>query len=399
MDRELVRLVGVLLLGAMAALIDTTVVSVALGDLAKVFGVDVSVVQWASTGYLLAMVAVIPLLGPLVDRFGTRRLWLGTISVFLTGSVLCSTAWSIESLIVFRVVQGLGAGLILPLVQAILAQAAGPQRIGRVMGLVGIPGQLAPVLGPVVGGLIVGSLGWRWIFLVNVPICGAALLLAGRNLESPGTTPTSRGSLLKTRSLVVGALLVFLSGACLYAPMLLTPLFFQQVRGYDVEQVGLLLAPQGIGLMVSLWFTGRWADRSGPRVVAAFGALMLALGVVTLALGARAPLSVLLTALVCMGIGLGGIGIGASAASYRDVPSGSIPRAAALVSVVQRAGASAGTVTAALVLQSGSFVRAYGWVLALIGVSGAVVWFLPSGAAGGSRSDAMREAADVDCRC
>ncbi len=183
-DRRLVRLVAVLLAGAVAALLDTTIVSVAVGDLARAFGAPVAQVQWASSAYLLAMVSVIPVMGWLVGRFGARRLWLGTLVLFLAGSVLCSAAWSIQSLIGFRVLQGLGAGLILPLVQAILVAEAGPRRIGRAMGLVGIPGQLAPILGSVLGGLILASLGWRWIFLVNLPITLVAILLAWRYLPA-----------------------------------------------------------------------------------------------------------------------------------------------------------------------------------------------------------------------
>jgi len=183
LDRDLLRLVAVLLVGAEAALLDTTIVAIAIEDLTHAFDTTVAVAQWATSGYLLAMTSVIPLLGWLVDRWGARRVWLGAIGVFLLGSVLCAFAWSIESLIAFRVIQGLGGGLVLPLVQAVLARAAGPERIGRVMGLVGIAGQLTPILGPILGGLFLGLAGWRWLFLVNVPICVAALILAYRYLR------------------------------------------------------------------------------------------------------------------------------------------------------------------------------------------------------------------------
>lgn len=133
-DRDLLRLIGVLLAGASAALLDTTIVSIAYDDLTRAFDAEVSLVQWAGTAYLLAMVAVIPVMGYLSERFGTSQLWLATLTLFLAGSVACSAAWSIESLIAFRIIQGLGAGLILPLVQSILATAAGPHRIGEVMG-------------------------------------------------------------------------------------------------------------------------------------------------------------------------------------------------------------------------------------------------------------------------
>ncbi|GAB3261541.1 DHA2 family efflux MFS transporter permease subunit [Kineosporia babensis] len=437
-ERELLRLVGVLLLGAMAALLDTTIVSIAYDDLTRAFRAGVSQVQWVGTAYLLAMVAVIPAMGYLSERFGTRRLWLATLSLFLTGSVLCSMAWSIESLIAFRVVQGLGAGLILPLVLAILAAEAGPRRVGRAMGLVGIPGQLAPMLGPVAGGVIVASLGWRWIFLVNVPIGVTAILLAHRHLH-PNSTRTDtrldrRGlallipavillmaglsiadqqwtmsaglaaigavlvvafigharaqgekalvdlTLLRKGSFAIAALLVFLSGACLYGPMLLMPLFFQRARGFEVDQVGWLLAPQGLGLMLALWFAGRWADRSGPRIVATLGAAALVGGLALFAWFDEAPTGVLGCALFVMGAGFGGIGAGTSTASYRDVAKDRIPRAASLLSVVQRIGASLGTVVAALILGATgtTFGPAFTAILVLTVAVLVVTRFLPS---------------------
>ena len=184
MDRRLLGLAGVVLLGAVAALLDTTVISVALDHLGRAFGVPVSTVQLVSTAYLLAMALVIPLTGWCAERFGTRDTWLCVLSLFLAGSLLCASAWSAESLIAFRVVQGLGAGMILPLTQIILAQAAGPRRFGRIMALVAVPGNLVPVVGPVLGGLVLHHLHWRWIFLINAPVCVLAIGLAWRGLPA-----------------------------------------------------------------------------------------------------------------------------------------------------------------------------------------------------------------------
>src|SRR5690606_21430308 len=144
---------------SLAALLDTTMVSVALHDLGWELGASVTDVQLVSTVYLLAMALVIPLMGALVDRLGARNTWLWCIGVFLAGSLLCGAAWSVGSLVAFRAVQGAGGGLILPLMQAILAQAAGPHRFSRAMSLVALPGQLAPIIGPVIGGVVVASLG------------------------------------------------------------------------------------------------------------------------------------------------------------------------------------------------------------------------------------------------
>ncbi|WP_158554065.1 MFS transporter [Micromonospora deserti] len=178
LDPALLKLAGIVLFGAVAALLDTTIISVALDQLGEAFTVPVSTVQWVSTAYLLAMALVIPLTGWCVDRFGAKTTWLSVLTLFLAGSVLCGTAWSAGSLIAFRVVQGLGAGMILPLTQVILAQAAGSRRFGRVMALTAVPGNLIPIVGPVLGGVILNGLSWRWIFLINVPVCLLAIVLA-----------------------------------------------------------------------------------------------------------------------------------------------------------------------------------------------------------------------------
>ncbi|WP_328591800.1 MFS transporter [Candidatus Frankia alpina] len=180
LDPALVRLALIVLAGAVVVQLDATIVSVALDTLARSFGVDVSTIQWVSTGYLLALAVVIPLTGWSVERFGGKRMWLVSLALFLVGSVLCGIAWSASSLIAFRIVQGAGGGLLLPLMQAILAQAAGPERLGRLMATVAIPALLTPVLGPVIGGVLIDDFGWRWVFLVNVPVCALAIALAWR---------------------------------------------------------------------------------------------------------------------------------------------------------------------------------------------------------------------------
>src|SRR5213076_1953343 len=125
--------------------------------------------------------------------FGARRAWIFALLLFLAGSVLAGAAWSIGSLIAFRVVQGLVAGMILPIGQTILAQAAGPQRMGRIMSVIGVPMLLAPIFGPVVGGALIDVASWRWIFFVNLPVGVVAFALALRLL--PRVAPSRRGGL------------------------------------------------------------------------------------------------------------------------------------------------------------------------------------------------------------
>src|ERR1700722_8349304 len=204
---ELRRISSVVVLGSIMSILATTIVAVALDTLGKDFHVPVSTIQWVTTGYLLALAIVIPVTGWAVDRFGAKPMWMMSLGLFIIGSSLCGRASSDNSLIAFRFLQGLGGGMIMPIGQTIMARAAGPQRMGRVMSLIGIPTLLAPILGPVLGGLIIDNVSWRWIFLVNVPIGVLAIVLSLRFLPSGERQDAGRldlvGALLLSPGLAV----------------------------------------------------------------------------------------------------------------------------------------------------------------------------------------------------
>ncbi|SFE66917.1 drug resistance transporter, EmrB/QacA subfamily [Actinacidiphila alni] len=189
LDPALRRLIGVILLGGIMGILDGSMIAVAADTLVKDFDTSLSAVSWVSTAYLLALTVSIPVTTWAVDRFGGRRLWLLGLVVFLAGSISSGLAWNIGSLIVFRVLQGLGAGLLDPLMLTLLARSAGPARIGQVMGLMGVVGSSGPVFGPIVGGFILQGVSWRWMFLVNVPIGLLALVLALRVIPDDRPAP------------------------------------------------------------------------------------------------------------------------------------------------------------------------------------------------------------------
>uniref|UniRef100_UPI003F83D7E0 MFS transporter n=1 Tax=Actinosynnema sp. TaxID=1872144 RepID=UPI003F83D7E0 len=201
-DPPLLRTAFVLVLGTFMATLDATIVAVGVDRLAEDFGAVVTEVQWVTTAYLLAVVASVPASGWLADRFGGRRVWLGALGVFLLGSALCAVAWSLPSLVVFRVVQGVGGGLLPPTGQALLARVAGPGRIGRLISVVGVVPLLSPVLGPLVGGTLLAVADWPWLFLVNLPIGVVAAVLAVRHV------PSAPPSDARARFDLVGALLL-----------------------------------------------------------------------------------------------------------------------------------------------------------------------------------------------
>ena len=187
-DRSLppqVRAVAaVVVVGAIMSILDTTIVNIGLETLSRDLHAPLSTIQWVATAYLLALAAVIPLTGWAAERFGAKRVWMVVVAGFVATSVLCGLAWSAESLIAFRVLQGLAGGMIMPIGLITLAQAAGPSNMGRVMSVIGIPMLLAPVFGPLLGGLIIEHLSWPWLFYVNVPFGVLGLVLAWRQMPS-----------------------------------------------------------------------------------------------------------------------------------------------------------------------------------------------------------------------
>lgn len=184
-DLAVLKIIVILLLGGLAPLFDTTMVNVAIHTLTTNLHTTVADIQWVITGYLLAMSMTIPLSGWAVSRFGGKRMWLFSLVLFLIGSVLSAFSWDVTSLIGFRIMQGIGAGLIVPILMTMSVQTAGGDNFGRIMSIMSLPALFAPICGPVVGGIIVHTLGWHWIFLINIPICILAIASAWRELPNP----------------------------------------------------------------------------------------------------------------------------------------------------------------------------------------------------------------------
>jgi MFS family permease len=153
LDPALLKLAGILVAGAMAPLLDSTIINVALGTLGRDLHTSLAAVQWVVTGYLLALAMAIPATGWLVGRFGAKRMWMFSLALFLAGSMLCGVAWNTGALVAFRVLQGAGGGLMLPILQTLLMRAAGGRGLGRLMATITIPALVGPILGPVIGGL------------------------------------------------------------------------------------------------------------------------------------------------------------------------------------------------------------------------------------------------------
>jgi EmrB/QacA subfamily drug resistance transporter len=190
LDARVMIVAGVVVLGAVMSILDITVVAVAQRTFQEQFGKTQAQVAWTATAYTLALATVIPLTGWAADRFGTKRLYIMAIVLFTAGSALCSTAQNLEMLVGFRVLQGLGGGMLMPLGMTILTRAAGPERLGRVMAILGVPMLLGPIFGPILGGWLIDVASWHWIFLINVPIGIVAAIYAWVVLDRDEVHPS-----------------------------------------------------------------------------------------------------------------------------------------------------------------------------------------------------------------
>jgi EmrB/QacA subfamily drug resistance transporter len=403
---------GVAMLGAVMSILDTTIVNVALETLGKDLHSSLTNIQWVITGYMLSLAAVIPVTGWASRRFGAKRVFLVSLILFTIGSLLCGLATTDTELILFRVLQGAGGGMIMPLAQIIMADAAGPQRMGRVMGLVAVPMMLAPTLGPLLGGTIIQALNWHWIFFINLAVGAVAIPLAIRilpdklgektdRLDTLGLTLMSTGLVAVTYGLAEAgtyngfnnphvylpvlagiiliaafavhalriknpllnlrlykslhfsaASIVMLSlGAAVFGAMILMPLYWQGLRGYNVIDTGLLTGPQGLGMAFGMPVASRLTERWGGGRVALVGVTGTALFTVPFGLiGPHTSVPFLAAMMVLRGAAMGASFMPAMTAAYATMERSQITHATPQLNVLNRVGGSIGTTVLAVVL-------------------------------------------------
>lgn len=334
LPRTAVRIAWVLVLGAMAPMLDSTMVNIAVNQLGQSLHTTLDMVQWTVTGFILAMGAAVPFSSWLLDRFSGKSVYFWAEIVFGLVSLLAGSAWSISALIGIRLVQGFAAGLLMPVMFTLLVDIFGGDKMGRVMSIVGLPMTLGPMAGPIIGGLIVQYVSWRWMFFINVPVVllaawalhklvpviapknpaakfdgvGVTLLIAASSTIVYGIVQASEaGTFMNSTTmglvgiglLLVGAYVVYalrrpniavmplrlfkhrnftgamianvLVGFITSGPMILLPLYFQDVRGESVVLAAVALIPQSIGMLVSRGTIGRLIDTLGARWVVLIG--------------------------------------------------------------------------------------------------------------------------------
>ena len=415
LDPMMLKVSIILVFGSLAPLLDSTMVNVAIKTIAGEFNSTVSVIQWVITGYVLAMAIAVPVSGWAINRFGGKRLYEFSLILFFVGSVLSSLSWNIGTLIGFRLLQGIGAGLLMPTMTNMLIQISGGRNIGYMASIVSLPMLLAPILGPVLGGIIVNSLGWRWIFYVNIPVTIIALLLAfwgipenspteekqpldmiGILLLSPAfalliygiaqiashgglnssavIVPAVTGLLImaafifyalntrispvldlhlfQSRNFSATSVLLFMSGIITNGGMLLLPLFYQQVRGESVLYAGLMLIPQGVGMLLTRTQMGKLTDRIGARPIVMVSLIITAVGTLPFAFADSGTNAILLgTALLIRGAGLGGVFIPLMVSAYVGLSSEQIPHASIATRILQTIGGAFGSAVLATIVE------------------------------------------------
>ena len=419
-DAAVLKVAGVVVIGAIMSILDITVVNVALPTFQVVFGepgepLPYSTVAWTVTAYTLALATVIPMTGWAADRFGTKRLYLTALALFTGGSVLCATADSIEMLIGFRVIQGLGGGMLMPLGMTIMTRAAGPARMGRLMAILGVPMLLGPILGPILGGWLIDNASWHWIFLINAPIGIIAFVYAfvvlasdspepsesfdflGMLLLSPGlalflfgvsSLPQNEGDftapqvwvsmlagvllmlafvwhafrpehplldlrLYKNRNLTVSSITMFLFAAAFFGGLLLVPTYFQQIRGESTLAAGLLIAPQGIGAMITMPIAGNLVDRIPVGRIVPFGLVLIAIGMGGFTqIESDTSYGLIISMLFIMGLGMGGTMMPLFTTALRTLTHHEVARGSTLLNITQQIASSVGVAVISVMLTS-----------------------------------------------
>jgi len=325
------------MLPTLIEIIDTSIVNVSLDHIRGALSAGIDEATWAITAYLVSNAIVIPMSGWLSRFFGRKRYQLGSIMIFTFGSFMCGSAWSLESLVFFRILQGLGGGGLVPVSQSILLEAFPKKQHGTAMAIFGMGAMFGPIVGPLLGGWITDSWNWRWIFYINIPIGILSLLMNGIVIKDPPymkrtkmkidfiglallaiglgslqfvldkgqnedwfaspvvatffiisvisitfliinelyvENPIINLRLFKKRTFLTGNLLMFFVFFNLFGSIVLLPIFLQVLMGYTSFYAGLVLGPGGIATLFAMPVAGALVHRTSPKRILAVGIIL-----------------------------------------------------------------------------------------------------------------------------
>lgn len=433
-------------LAAFMAVLDGTAVTTLLDRFGESFDAPITSVVWVVSGYLLAAALVLPISGWLLERWGGRRVLAAALVLFVAGSVLTTTAWSVESLIAFRVIQGFGGGLLEPTSLSLAAAVAGKERMGKVMGLLSVVINFAPIAGPLLGGVLSGPTTWYWIFWINIPIgvvilFGALTLLPKQEIGAGGSVrPDIRGLLLLSPgfaavlfsveqagsgsvwriavpaiigvALLAGYVVHALGaakpvidlrmtarskgyaaslgvmaavGILMYSQLVMLPELARNEFGRSGAMGGIIVASLGFGLLFGMSVSGAVSDRTGPRPLVTGGALLTAgLFVVVAVVIDSIALPYLMIIYVGIGITFGAVASPTFSNVYRVVPADAVPQATtSLFITVQLAAAGGATLMGVLLSGSTNWSLNFGILAAVAAVAGLIGVLLGESRQGG----------------
>lgn len=406
----------VLVLGAFAPMLDTTMTNVAINTIMNDLHSSVDMVQWVSTGYVLALGLCVLITGWAVEKISGKTLYFIGIIVFLIGSIMSGMASSIHLLIVGRLIQGAGSGVIIPLLSTLIVRLSGGKGLGRLMAIIALPAILAPILGPTIGGFIVNHLDWHWIFYINIPIAIVSFVLIwwfmpqfkalgkGKKFDlisfislgglfssfiygivqfsSVGNLSSTRVllpmllgidllafyivyaenfpnramvslKLFKFGNFTASGIILMMSGITVNGAMFLLPLYLQNVVGLSVINSGLYLIAQGIGLLLIQMQIGKLTDRFGARWIVIISVFLAVFSTLPFVyFDANTNIWLILTALFFRGVAQGGLTVPVMTDSYIGLPKNLISEATTATRTLQNIGGAFGTAILATIIQN-----------------------------------------------
>ncbi|BGE82159.1 MDR family MFS transporter [Staphylococcus petrasii] len=406
-SKETMTAAWAIALGAIAPMLDSTMINIAIKQLNQTFNTTLDTVQWGITGYILALAMIIPVAGWLINQFNGKRVFIGASFLFGLTSVLAGISWNVDSFIIFRIIQGLSAGVITTLMFTLLIKTTGQEHIGKVMAVVSTPMIFGPILGPVLGGFIVHFASWRWMFFINIVVVIIAVALQMKYL--PDFKPFNKAKSMDVIGIILLALIslvfiygltkaadyhsffnsvtliyiiigvvlmigyyfynrhknndtilplsifrkrnysasfvgLFLSNIGIMGPMVIIPLYFQTFKHYTAIEAALALIPQGLGMLITRPYIGKAIDKYGAKWVVIISVIIAMFGSVPLLFITQHTSIIWLSVILFIrGCSVGGINLGMTTDAYMGLGEDEIAEAGVGINMIENVGASFGT--------------------------------------------------------
>ncbi|RAS80313.1 MDR family MFS transporter [Priestia endophytica] len=414
LPKEILTAAWAIALAAIAPMLDSTMVNIAIDKLNKDFNTTLDTIQWSITGYVLALAIAGPVSGWLMNKFNGKKIFIGAVIAFGVTSVLAGISWNISSFVFFRLLQGFSAGIITPIMSTLLVKTAGPENLGKVIAIVSTPMILGPILGPVIGGFIVQVASWHWIFFINVFIVLIAVPFMMKtipdfkpfNKDSKldvfgvinlslmsatviyGITKAARHAsfnnsetilwvgiglslaviyfiynrirknqtvlpmnLFAHKSFTASSIGLLLANIAILGPMLILPLFFQNFHHFTAIEAALALIPQGVGMLVTRPLIGKMIDKIGAKYVVMVSLVLSLIGSIPLIfITDKTSMIWISIVLFIRGTSIGGINLPLTSDAYIGLDSKQLPEASIGINIIENLGSSFGSAVIATVV-------------------------------------------------